>query len=314
MDKVATSTWRTVIAIVAPTIVGWGMVILSTFYFQEYSLALFVLLPFFLGFGTTAIYSANEDKGLGRCFLVSLATILVVGFFLLVAAAEGLICLAMSLPLAIPLIFLGTLLAWAINRERGRRTTLGLSALSVLVLPFLMGFEYSHKSWPVVHKVVSRVEVNAPIEKVWHNVIEFPEINTPPEGILRLGFAYPLNAKINGTGVGAIRYCNFNTGAFVEPIKVWDEPHVLAFDVVDQPAPMIETSFYSDLHSAHLDYLRSQHGEFHLYENNGHTIVEGTTFYTHDIAPDLYWSIFSDQIIHRIHMRVLNHIKEVSEQ
>ena len=76
---------------------------------------------------------------------------------------------------------------------------------------------------------------------------------------------------------------------------------------------MIETSPYEHLHAAHLDYLRSQRGQFRLFEMNGKTIVEGTTFYTHDIAPDIYWKLFSDEIIHQIHMRVLNHIKQVAE-
>ena len=153
-----------------------------------------------------------------------------------------------------------------------------------------------------------------PIEKVWANVVEFPQIDKTPDGILKLGFAYPINAKIDGTGVGAIRRCNFNTGSFVEPITVWDEPHLLAFDVKEQPAPMTELSPYENLHTAHLEYLRSQKGQFRLFEKDGKTILEGTTFYTHDIAPDLYWKLFSDEIIHQIHLRVLNHIKEVSEK
>lgn len=165
-----------------------------------------------------------------------------------------------------------------------------------------------------MHHVVSAVEINAPIEAVWKNVIEFPRIDKRPDGVLTLGFAYPVNARIEGTGVGAMRYCNFNTGSFVEPITVWDAPHMLAFDVREQPAPMTELTPYKHLHAAHLEYIRSQKGQFRLFERDGKTIVEGTTFYTHDIAPDFYWNIFSDEIIHQIHLRVLNHIKEVSER
>jgi hypothetical protein len=183
----------------------------------------------------------------------------------------------------------------------------------LIFTPFLLSFEASNKSAPTVHKVVSSVEINAPIETVWQNVVAFPQIETAPEGILKLGFAYPINAKIEGQGVGAIRYCNFNTGAFVEPVTAWQEPNLLAFDVSAQPAPMIETSFYQELHAPHLDYIKSQRGQFRLYERDGVTVVEGTTFYTHDIAPDFYWNLFSEEIIHRIHLRVLNHIKKVSE-
>ena len=32
------------------------------------------------------------------------------------------------------------------------------------------------------------------------------------------------------------------------------------------------------------------------------------------IGPDAYWRLYSDEIIRQIHLRVLNHIKEVSER
>jgi len=41
------------------------------------------------------------------------------------------------------------------------------------------------------------------------------------EPLFRLGFASPQYARIEGTGVGAIRYCVFSTGPFVEPITAW---------------------------------------------------------------------------------------------
>ena len=56
--------------------------------------------------------------------------------------------------------------------------------------------------------------------------------------------ACPISAEIEGKGVGAVRHCIFTTGAFVEPITVWDEPNTLAFDVTEQPPPMKELSPY----------------------------------------------------------------------
>jgi len=40
----------------------------------------------------------------------------------------------------------------------------------------------------------------------------------------------------------------------------------------------------------------------------------GTTWYRDNIWPQEYWSLYSNAIIHNIHMRVLNHIKTVSER
>ena len=44
------------------------------------------------------------------------------------------------------------------------------------------------------------------------------------------------------------------------------------------------------------------------------TKLEGTTFYKVDIQPEFYWKMWSDFIIHRIHERVLNHIKIEREE
>jgi hypothetical protein len=157
--------------------------------------------------------------------------------------------------------------------------------------------------------------VNAPPEKVWPQLIDFPELPAPSHWLFRLGVAAPLRAKIEGRGVGAVRRCQFTTGDVVEPITAWDEPRRLAFDVQSQPQPMIEASPWGGVHPPHLDsVLRSQRGEFRLIAlDGGRTRLEGRTFYTLAIGPEPYWRLFSDAFIHRIHLRVLNAIKERAE-
>lgn len=164
--------------------------------------------------------------------------------------------------------------------------------------------------------VTTTIEINAPPEKVWKNVVEFPELAPPTEFLFKSGIAYPIRARIEGAGVGAIRYCEFSTGAFVEPIEVWDENKLLQFSVQEQPLPMRELSPYGELDTPHLhDYFVSSKGEFKLTRlENGNTRLEGTTWYYHKIKPDFYWQIWTEHIVHSIHQRVLNHIKEQSEK
>ena len=110
---------------------------------------------------------------------------------------------------------------------------------------------------PEVTSVVSSIEIDAPPDVVWKHLIEFPPIPEPDELLFKTGIAYPINARIEGTGVGAIRHCNFTTGSFVEPITIWDAPRLLRFDVEQQPAPMRELSFW-DIDAPHLhDYFVS---------------------------------------------------------
>lgn len=47
---------------------------------------------------------------------------------------------------------------------------------------------------------------------------------------------------------------------------------------------------------------------------NGTTLLEGTTQYENDIKPEFYWQVWSDFIIHKIHERVLEHIKKTCEK
>ena len=54
----------------------------------------------------------------------------------------------------------------------------------------------------------------------------FQELPEPTDWLFRVGIAYPMRARIQGTGVGAVRYCEFSTGAFIEPIEVWKEPRL----------------------------------------------------------------------------------------
>jgi hypothetical protein len=112
-----------------------------------------------------------------------------------------------------------------------------------------------------------------------------------------------------------VRHCEFTTGTFVEPITVWDEPHRLAFDVAEQPHALRELSPYRHVHPPHLEgYLESTHGEFVLQELPGNrTRVIGRTWYHFEMYPQQYWTLWSDLIIHRIHERVLNHVRQHAE-
>jgi hypothetical protein len=167
-----------------------------------------------------------------------------------------------------------------------------------------------------IYAVRTSVVVDAPRERVWRNLIAFSELPAPKESLFKTGIAYPIRAEIKGSGVGAVRHCVFSTGAFVEPIKVWDEPELLKFDVASQPPVMNEWSLYQRIDPPHLEhYLVSREGQFLLTPlSDGRTLLEGTTWYENRMWPGQYWRLWSDFIIHQIHHRVLVHIKDLSEK
>jgi hypothetical protein len=231
---------------------------------------------------------------------------------LLALAMEGFICLIMAGALGLPLSVLGGTMGYLLQRRpivmRSAPATL---ASLILFIPGVMGLEHARPELAPMLVIRTAIEIDAPPERVWNGVVAFAEIPEPKEWIFRLGIAYPIRATIVGEGVGAVRHCEFSTGPFVEPIEVWDAPRLLKFSVTANPAPMQEWTPYKSIHPPHLaGFLESQGGQFLLTPlPGGRTRLEGTTWYQHHMWPAPYWQVWSDAIIHRIHLRVLNHIK-----
>jgi hypothetical protein len=218
----------------------------------------------------------------------------------------------MALPLAGVMALLGGLVGRAMARAQAG-TGLGFAA-ALFVLPGGAAMDRVTSIAPN-YEVVTAVEVEATPQTVWNHVVQFDEIRDAPAWYFRAGIAYPIRATINGQGVGALRRCEFSTGAFVEPITAWDPPRSLAFDVIEQPPPLRELSIYTEVYAPHLDgYFRSTHGEFRMIPMpNGHTRLEGHTWFSVDLYPQGYWRAASEMLLHRIHRRVLNQVKRESE-
>ena len=185
----------------------------------------------------------------------------------------------------------------------------------ILYPPAVMGVEYVEAQEPPLLAVRTAVDIGAPPGTVWRHVVSFADLPEPDEWIFHTGIAYPVRARIEGAGPGAMRRCEFSTGPFLEPIEVWDEPRLLRFSVTQNPPPMEEWTPYKKIYPRHLDnYLASRQGQFLLTPlPGGRTRLEGTTWYVHNLWPAAYWQRWSDFIIHRIHERVLVHIKRLAE-
>ena len=72
---------------------------------------------------------------------------------------------------------------------------------------------------------------------------------------------------------------------------------------------LVLDAYFSGTKIKHLlDTLQSRRGEFRLIAlPGGRTRLEGRTFYELSMAPQPYWAIFGDALIHQIHDRVLRH-------
>ncbi len=299
-------------ATLAATLTG-GSIFAAAFVLLEspYGLSLFVLAPFATGWTAAWWLLRTGHPRAGHGHGAAQLALLLGKIAMLLFGVEGVLCLGMAYPLTAPLAALGVVAGRALAGMHRPGPSHGLMVL--LWIPWMLAVD-GRSPEPPLREVETSIEVDASVEQVWARVIAFPDLPPPSAAAFRLGIAYPIRARIVGHGVGAVRYCEFSTGAFVEPITRWEEPYRLSFDVVSQPPTMQEWSPY-DIHPPHLKTsLRSERGEFRLEPlPGGRTRLEGSTWYRQDLAPYSYWNLWSDALIHRIHRRVLRHIAQLAE-
>ena len=311
--KATASSVRALLSAAGPAaVVGVAAMSVSVLVLDSYLGMLFVGMPFAVGFIAGFRINRDGDRGWGPSIASAQLALLLTAASLVLFALEGALCLAMAFPIGAVLALMGALLGRMVAVRHNLKPSHVLTLL--LALPLLMGVEAAGPAAPL-REVVSTVEIDAPPDVVWPRVVGFAELPPPREFVFALGIAYPVSAHIEGEGVGATRSCEFSTGTFIEPITVWDPPRRLAFDVASQPAPMRETSPYRHVNAPHLtNGLRSQRGEFRLVAlPAGRTRLEGRTWYSIEMAPQVYWGLVSDHLIHTIHARVLAHVKGLAE-
>ncbi len=303
-----------ILSVAITLIISFILGFISINFFGEYGWTVFILIPLLFGFLPPFIVSKSKAITRNESYKLSFITLGIACLALLVFAIEGIICIAMASPILTFLTLLGSYLGYVSQGNKIVNST--NTTLFVIVSAIsLMSFDYVNEPKGLI-PIRTKVIVHSDIEKVWENVVTFHKIEEPIDWIFKTGIAYPIDATIEGEGVGAIRYCNFSTGSFVEPITTWDAPHLLQFDVEEQPIPMNEYNPFWDIHPPHLEgYFKSYKGQFKLTKlDDNKTELEGTTWYQVDITPEIYWKIWSNFIVHRIHERVLHHIKKEAEE
>jgi hypothetical protein len=308
--------YSALIALAITSVLAIAIAYLATDVMRQYGWGLFLVTPISCGALSVAIYNRNRVVRLKSSIATSVLAGLCSLVVFLLLGREGLICLLMAIPVVLPAFIIGGLIGHYISRNNAHRGFQNIACLILfLIAPIWMGFEKVASEEEAVRSVESRVRIKSTRDLIWREVIAFSPIPEPSEFSFRAGIAYPIKARIDGVGVGAIRYCQFTTGDFVEPITVWDSGYHLAFNVDAQPVPMIEVSPYSSIHPPHLDWaIQSKRGEFRIEQvSDGSYDLVGRTWFVVHMSPGIYWSSIVDHYIHMIHLRVLNHIKSTLE-
>ena len=189
------------------------------------------VVPAVIGFLT--VYLMDDVPSWGRSLVVPwVPALLTIGGAVLLAW-EGIICAVVWAPVALLLASVGGVIARA-ARGSGQRRPLVL--VSVAVLPVVLAPIESRAPDPVrTRTVADRIEIVADADAVWAEIREVAPIRPSELGgslAYRLGFPRPIEARLEGEGVGAVRYATFEGGVtFVERVTEWDEGRSLAFTI-----------------------------------------------------------------------------------
>ena len=279
-----------------------------------FGLATFLALPFAIGVsGGVVIRRAGGTFGqaVGAAMTLIGAVILV----LCACLMEGIICVVMAAPIGAAIAFVGVVVGYFLARTKAADGTLQSAAwLSIVVMVAVEGW---NPPAPLEATTSSEVVINAPAARVWAELHDIRDLPAAGDNLLfQFGVAHPVSTATDGQGVGAARLCKLSTGDMPEIITVWKPGQELRFKVLSTPPSMRELGFFGQtidtthIHSAYA----SLEGGFKLTTlPDGRTRLFGESHYLLNIAPASYWNLWTEEIVHMVQRRVLEHVKTRAE-
>lgn len=304
-------------AVVLPPLVGGGLAMLAIYGTGIYGLALFLAVPFLLGWMATAVLRvAIGPQRLRRCFEVSALSVIFLGVLFLVFKAEGALCLLLALPVAVPCLLFGAWAAWRAFHRRDLPPVSSTAALTLLiVVAIAIEPRFQRSAPPLV--VSDSILIHASPRETWRSIVALDRVPQPHDWIYRAGVACPQRTRIVAPRANGLRVCTMSTGVVVEQIEVWKPERLLRWRTQSAPPPMKETNpFYANVDPPHLHgYYESPRGEFAIAPAgaSGATILTRRTWFRQNLAPSWYWNWWCELAITHIHRTVLEHVRDLAQ-
>jgi hypothetical protein len=303
-------TMVVVFAIIAGAVVGCGLSADAIYIHKQYAIVLFFFVPLATGFAAVAALRAGGRPTLGQSFLTSLGSGALVIASFLALGKEGIVCVFLALPIALPWMIFGAWFAFEMLHRR-RKPPIASTATLILAVMISMRIEMSMHKTPPVIAVADSVVIDAEPASVWNAILGLDSVPPPSDWIYRAGLACPQRTRIVRAGAGGERRCELSTGELVERIDVWQPGHRLQWTSLSTPPPIRETNpFYDDVDAPHLHgYYTSPRGEFVLERLGPHrTRLTRRTWYSQRLYPAIYWRLWSEMGISHIHDTVLEQV------
>ncbi|GBL24639.1 hypothetical protein EMGBS6_14240 [Opitutia bacterium] len=278
-----------------------------------FGMAIFAGLPFATGVSSGVILR-RAGGTFSQAIAASMSLIGTIILILCSMAMEGIICVVMAAPIGAAVAFFGVVAGYFLARTKAADGTLQSAAwLSIVVMVAVEGW---NPPTPLEATTSSEVVINAPAARVWAELHDIRDLPKTENLLFQFGIAHPTGTVTDGQGVGAARLCKLSTGDMPEIVTVWKPGQELRFKVLSTPPSMRELGFFGqtiDAHHLHSAYA-SLEGGFKLETlPDGRTRLVGESHYLLNIAPAAYWNLWTEEIVHMVQRRVLEHVKTRAE-
>lgn len=278
-----------------------------------------LFMPLAMGFITVFIIERRRAQPIWTWFLYPwipvLAGVVAAGILLW----EGLICIAMFLPIALVAATLGGVAAGLIARMVRSRASRNTTLACVACLPLLIAaFEHQLLAQRDLRRVQSVIDIKASPAVVWSNIERVPAIRTSelePSWSHAIGFPNPVEATLSIEGVGGVRNATFEGGVvFIETIDTWEPRRHLGFSIRAQTDRIPKTTLDEHV-TVGGQYFDVLHGDYEL-EPLAHGVTRLHLCSLHRVSTDLNWyaHLWTDSIMADLQVRILEVIRDRCER
>lgn len=274
---------------------------------MDYSWGFFVLVPLVIGTMSTLILGWKQDRPTSEIWKLSGISSLAALIVAMVFAGEGAICACMTAPIYFVLLVFGSWIGHRLLRMRwGVQDRPRLMASVLLVAPLAMIAGGTGQAAFDFRRVETTMTIDAPPEKIWPLLQNLPNIPSPRFWMFKAGVAHPVEVRTEG----GRRFCVLSTGAMPERITEYEPNRTLEFEVLETPPTMVEINPIRKSSPAHLTgYFQCLRGRFVLTPlPGGRTRLTGTSWTRCRFGPNWYWGLWTDTIVHQVHVEVMNEI------
>lgn len=287
----------------------------SCLFTQAYD-AMFFAIPLFVGFisGTLAPRSA---------FWAALYALLVSLVLSLLVRAEGVICLFFSLPILLPMLWLGAFAGSVVRRrvhtERARRRNAWLALLLGVGGQAWSGYTDDPAQHPV-HHAETQIAIAAPPVAVFAALTERElRVASRWQWFLRIGLPMPERMRVEQPGVGGHIRFDFSQGAAFAHITQWQPGRALSYqidgyDIHDLPFHITRLGrapSYGFRSERVGDWLTLLTTEFTLTPTaDGGTVLVRRCAWRRHLAPAFYFGWLQQTVMERGQKRLLDLIRQ----